>query len=835
MLSHSPGQFRQADAILDAALDLEAEERTAFVDRACEGNQELRSLVLRLLRAFDRSDAFLSGAAVEMARPLLDGTTAPDAELTATMPIRVGPYVVLRELGRGGMGVVYLATREDDPAAVPVALKMLRGGALASGTVLRRFLAERTIVATLEHPFVARLLETGITPDGSPYFVMAYCPGGSLAERLTKRALPVTEALRVARQLAEALAAAHTLGVVHRDVKPANVMFSAVGEVQLTDFGVAKQLDQDSTHAGMLLGTPAYLAPEQLRGAAVDQRADLWALGVTLYEMLTQRKPFDGPSYAAVLHAVVAVDPEPVGRGASVPRAIDELLRHLLCKDPEGRPESAARVARALAAIEADPSADYGARVNSLEPRTTPSLRRPGASIVVLPFDNTTGVPDHAPFVDGLTDELISALSQVHGLRVTARTTAFALKRKGLDARAITNIIGAGFLLEGSVRRSGDRIKVTAQLVSADKASVVWSDTYDRRIEDIFAVQEELARLIVAALAPTLGRRDSAPVMARPRDVTTYELYLKGRYFWERRTTPDLERAVEYFSEALARDPSYAEAHAGLADAQILRAVLSNRPPAETLPLARAALAEALRIGSGIAVVHAAYGNLLSAFDWNWSEAEAQLQLAIELDAGLIIAQIYLAIYLQHVGRFDEAIDVATSALVLDPLSSGLNLTLGRAYLHARRPAEALQPLKTAVEIAPGLAFAHQQMGHALLQLGRSAEAIDAFRRAAMSGGPIDAGQLAFALATTGDRVAAEAVVRDLLAMEATGYLPPFAVVCAYAGLGELDAAFAWLNRGIDEHAAHMNTIRVVPALYPLHGDRRWRDVLARMGWPSPS
>jgi tetratricopeptide (TPR) repeat protein len=190
---------------------------------------------------------------------------------------------------------------------------------------------------------------------------------------------------------------------------------------------------------------------------------------------------------------------------------------------------------------------------------------------------------------------------------------------------------------------------------------------------------------------------------------------------------------------------------------------------------------------------------------------------------------------LQHVGRFDEAIAVATSALVFDPLSSGLNLTLGRAYLHAGRPAEALQPLKTAVEIAPGFAFAHLQMGHALLQLGRSAEALDAFRRAAVGGGPMEAGQLAFALATTGDRVGAEAVVRDLLAMEATRYLPPFGVACAYAGLGDLDAAFAWLNRGIDEHAAHMNTIRVVPALYPLHGDRRWREVLARMGWPSPS
>ena len=296
MLSRSPGQFRQADAIFDAALDLEPEERVAFVERACEGNGSLRSVVLRLLRSFERSGGFLSEPAVDIARPLLEQSAGPEAESPVVpLPDRVGPYVVMRELGRGGMGVVYLAEREDEPVGRPVALKVVRGGAMVAGTLLRRFLSERHILGTLEHRYVARLLETGITADGTPFFAMEYCPGGSLAERLVRCPLPMADTLRIARQLAEALAAAHALGIVHRDVKPANVLFNDKGDVQLTDFGVAKLLDQDTTMSGALLGTPAYLAPEQLRGTGVDHRADLWALGVTLYQMLAGRRPIRRP------------------------------------------------------------------------------------------------------------------------------------------------------------------------------------------------------------------------------------------------------------------------------------------------------------------------------------------------------------------------------------------------------------------------------------------------------------------------------------------------------------------------------------------------------------
>lgn len=401
MPTPSPGRFRQADAILDAVLDLAPEERAHFVARACEGEPELRSLVLRLLRAFERSDHFLSGPAAELARPILEAAGAPDTEaLPPAPPGVIGPYRILRELGRGGMGVVYLAIRQDDPTEALVALKTLQGGAQAAGDALRRFLAERRILATLDHPFVARLLESGITHDGIPYFAMAYCAGGSLADRLALGALAVNEAFRVGRQLAEALSAAHAVEILHRDVKPANVLFTAAGDVQLTDFGIAKLLDHDATQSGNLLGTPAYLAPEQLCGLGVDHRADLWALGVTLYQALAGRRPFDGSSYAAVMHAVLVEEPSPLGQVAAVPPAAAALVHHLLRKVPAERPQTAAEVAEALAAMESDPAAGY-AFVDAVPTiRHVPSLDVSQAPVAALRSSATDGhflpVHEHA-------------------------------------------------------------------------------------------------------------------------------------------------------------------------------------------------------------------------------------------------------------------------------------------------------------------------------------------------------------------------------------------------------------------------------------------------------
>jgi serine/threonine-protein kinase len=830
--SSSAGLFRQADTILDAALDLSHGDRAAFVERACEGNGALRALVERLLRAHAREDGVLSGRAIDFARPLMAPAEAASvAGPAAPLPGRIGPFRIVRELGRGGMGIVYLARRDDGPDGPPVALKVLRDGALAGGSALRRFLAERHIVARLEHPHVARLLETGITPDGTPYFAMAHCTGGSLAERLARGPLAVADAVRIAGQLAGALGAAHALGIVHRDVKPANVLFDGSGGAQLTDFGIAKLLDQESTQSGALVGTPSHLAPEQLRGVGVDHRADLWTLGVTLYQMLTGRRPFDGPTYAAVLHAVLSVEPEPLhGAAADVPAALDALVRHLLQKDPGARPQAADEVERALAAIASNPRAAYAPLPTPVTPTiSTPSLRTRPVAVAVLPLVNTSGNPDDAPLSDGLTDELIGALGRVRGIRVTARTTSFALRGKNLDARTVAHMLGVTHLLEGSVRRAGDRLKVSVQLVRAADESVTWSDTYDRKLADVFAVQEEVARAIVAALPAALEAVDGAPLATRPRDVAAYESFLKGRYFWERRTTPDLIRAAEYFGKAVAADPTYAEAYAGLADAHLLLVAFGGQSPDEHHPRVRGAIAEALRLGEGIAAVHATHGNVLSALEWQWEASEGELRRAMDLDPGHVNARLYLSILLQHLGRCDEAIAVATQALVLDPLSPPLNMTLGRAHLHAGRPAEALRPMQTAIEIAPGFAFAQRQLGDALLMVGRSAEAVAALRRAALSDAPNDLGHLAYVLARAGERAEAESIVRDLLARESRGYLPPYAMAAAYAGLGAHDAAMDWLERGYGQRAGSMNCLKVAPHFAEMRTTPRFVDLLGRM------
>jgi serine/threonine-protein kinase len=713
---------------------------------------------------------------------------------------------------------------------------VLRDGAYAGGSALRRFLAERHIVARLEHPHVARLLETGITPDGTPFFAMAHCTGGSLAERIAHGPLAVPDAVRIARQLAGALGAAHALGIVHRDVKPGNVLFDAMGGAQLTDFGIAKLLDQESTQSGALVGTPSYLAPEQLRGSGVDHRADLWTLGVTLYQMLAGRRPFDGPTYAAVLHAVISVEPEPLYRAVDdVPKALDELVRHLLQKDPGARPQHADEVERALAAIATDPRAAYAPPPTPMTPTvSTPSMRTRPVAVAVLPLVNTSGNPDDAPLSDGLTDELIGALGRVRGIRVTARTTAFALRGKNLDARTVAHMLGVTHLLEGSVRRAGDRLKVSVQLVRAADESVVWSDAYDRQLADVFAVQEEVARAIVAALPSAFEAAEGARLAARPRDVAAYESYLKGRYFWDRRTTPDVRRAVEYFGQAVAADPTYAEAYAGLADCLQLLVAIGSESPLHHLPRVRSAIAEALRLGDGIAAVHASHGNVLAAVEWQWEASERALRLAMDLDPVNVNAQLYLSILLQHLGRCDEAVAIATQALTLDPLSPPLNMTLGRAHLHAGRPAEALRPLQTAIEISPGFAYAQRQLGDALLLLGRTAEAIDALRRAAASDAPNDLGHLAYGLARAGERAEAESIVHGLLAREASGYLPPYGIAAAYAGLGAHDAAMDWLERGFAEHAGSMNCVKVAPHFAGMRATPRFVNLLRRMDLLGP-
>jgi TolB-like protein len=454
----------------------------------------------------------------------------------------------------------------------------------------------------------------------------------------------------------------------------------------------------------------------------------------------------------------------------------------------------------------------------------------PGRSVVVLPFANTSGDPANEPFADGLTDELIGALGRAPGLRVTPRTSTFALKGRALDVRTLADSLGVATALEGSVRRWGDRLRVTVSLVSAAENRVLWAETYDRAGGDVFAVQQEIAAGVVRALRVTLTRdADGGSGPPGTGDRIAYEHFLKGQFFRRQQTAEALDRAIAYFENAIARDSGYARAHAGLADALALRVLFADRPPRAEHPRALRAAARAAALDTALADAHASLGHLAFTYQWDWATADRELQQALALDSTLTSARLWRGIALLHRRRYDEAAAVLERALAADPLAAPVRMTLGRVHLARGDPARALVLLQSALELNPRFAYAHQQLGHAYLRDGRAAEARAAFARAAAVGGASDSAQLAYAHGATGHRTEALAILSALRASAERRYLPPFGVAMAYAGLGDADAAFRWLDRAVEERAAFVDGLAVAPGFASLHGDPRWSRLLRRV------
>ncbi|MEJ7812394.1 MAG: protein kinase [Gemmatimonadaceae bacterium] len=793
-------------------------------------------------------------------------------------------YALGRELGGGGMARVFVA--EETTLGRRVVVKVLPPE--LSGVVhAERFRRESHVAAGLQHPHIVPLLAAGES-GGLLFYTMPLVEGETLRARLTRDgALALPVAVRVLRDVARALAYAHRRGVVHRDIKPENVLLGEGGDALVTDFGLAKALaaardgsetapPSALTSVGVAVGTPAYSAPEQAAAdAATDHRADLYALGVVAYEVLAGSHPFVGRSAHAMLAAHAAEAPELLSRRrTSVPAELAALVMRLLEKHPADRPQSAEAVLQVLDALTPSTASGYrttGTRSTRRAPRldtrvavgagllalaayggytawhrprataaptaagatgtataATPAPTRP--SLAVLPFANTSGDPADEAFSDGLTDELIGALGKVAGLRVAGRTSAFALKGTRLGVRAVAETLGVGAVLEGSVRRAGGRLKVGAQLVSAADGAVLWTETYDRAFADVFAVQEEIAQAIVGALRGRLGG-DAQVVLVHPgtADIAAYEQYLKGQLFFNQRTPAGLRRAVSYFEQAIARDPTYARAYAGLAHAHLVMVVFGNARPTEELPRARAAALRALALDSTVAEAHAALGHLRFVFDWQWAEGLRALDRAIALDPGYAFARQLRGIYLMNRGRLDESATALRDALAVDPLSAAIRMNLGQAYVYAHRPDEAIRHLRDALELNPELVSAHQHLGFAYLQKRMPTEAVAAFAHAAARGGANDSAQLAYAYGITGRRREAEAILRDVLAQQRNRYVQPSGIVLAYVGLGDRDAAFRWLEQGYGEHAAQMNQLKVHPAYEPLHADPRWAALLRRM------
>jgi len=812
-------------------------------------------------------------------------------------------YVLERELGRGGMATVYLA--RDLKHDRLVALKVLHPE-LAGALGPERFLREIRTAARLDHPHILPVFDSGEAGTreaggGLLWYTMPYVEGESLRERLRREVqLPLEEALRITREVADALDCAHRHGVVHRDVKPENVLVGE-GHARVADFGVAQAVEAAGgtqlTGTGMAVGTPAYMSPEQASAGQVDARTDVYALGCVLYEMLAGESPFTGPTPQAVIARRLTETPRPLSATRErIPAHVEEAVKRALARAPADRFQTAAEFAHALATgYVTDPgsattsaprpasSPPPASRRSRRRPKLTSALaisfgllviaavgmlmwqrarsagapsvasapsasdgpapaagssRQPASverSVAVLPFTNLSPNRQNEYFSDGMTEELITALGKVEGLRVAARASSFAFKGKPLDVGEVSRKLNVGAVLDGSVRRSGRRLRVTAELVRASDGARLWADRYDRELRDVFQVQDELARAIVGALRVPLrlsGRPDTALVRTATADPAAHDLYLQGRFQWNQRTYEALRRAASYFERAAARDPAYAEAYAGLADAYVILPQYGPVPPRDAFAKAERAAERALALDSTLAEAHTSLA-AVRMYAYDWRGAEAEFRRAIALNPNYATAHHWYSAYLGGAGRLDEALAEIEQAQVLDPLSRIISANVGgRLALH-RRYDDALRQLRAALELDPNFAAAHEWLCWVYIMKRTPREATGPCERAAaLTGGNPGLGPLAYAYAASGERARATTLLRQLEARSRREYVSPWAIAIAHLGLGDTAGAFEWLDRGVVARDPNLTGGLSAPFWDPLRADPRFVRLRERMGLP---
>jgi eukaryotic-like serine/threonine-protein kinase len=709
------------------------------------------------------------------------------------------------------MGEVLLA--RDPRLDRRIAIKVLPRAAAADPERLRRFEREARALAALNHPNIVTIYSVEHADD-LHFYTMELVEGQTLAALIPPSGMPLDRLLAVAIPVAAALEAAHAQGITHRDLKPGNVMVTAAGSVKVLDFGLAKlggaqpqigeaTRSEPATRLGQVLGTYPYMSPEQAEGREVDQRSDIFSLGVVLYEMATGRRPFRGESVAALLAAILREAPEPPAAvNPRLPAALDRLIVRCLEKDANARCRSAVEVRLALEQARATPA-----------PAGVSGDSRP--SIVVLPFANMSADPEQEYFCDGLAEEIINALARVEGVRVVARTSAFAFKGKLEDVRQIGRKLGVGTVLEGSVRRAGDRLRITAQLIDVANGFHHWSERFDRTLADVFAIQDEISLAIVEKLKVHLRGEDERRLTRRATENrAAHDAYLKGRFFFYRRQPGDLERAIEQYRLAVATDPMFAPPLLALAQASSALAVWGLLPPREGFAQARAAIERALELDDELAGAHLEMGFLQFIHDFDGDAARAHFTRAFALDFDSPIAHAWYSHYLGVAGRLEEACDEARRACELDPFNAMVLAAAGGGLLTGGRVDEAIATLRRALELSPELAPAHLWLGVCQAHLGDHDAAIASYRRSLQGG--LVAVAMAFSVASlvgTG-RVDEARAERDRLeAFAGERYVPAIFRGWAAFALGDKEGARAQVERAVaDGEPCVMLTSAVAPA-----------------------
>jgi serine/threonine protein kinase/tetratricopeptide (TPR) repeat protein len=716
-------------------------------------------------------------------------------------------YRILERLGVGGMGVVYKA--EDLRLSRFVAIKLLSPHIRSAEEGHQRFLQEAKAASAIDHPNTCTVYELGQTDDGQLFIVMAFYEGETLSRRIDRGPLPPEEAVGIAHDVACGLARAHAQGIVHRDVKPSNVIITRDGLVKVLDFGIAKLSGETPlTREGKVLGSIDYMSPEQAQGRIVDSRTDIWSLGVLLYQMLTGSRPFQRDNELLTLQAIVHQPPPPLtDLNPPWQESLPGIVARALAKRPADRYAQIGEMAAALATLL--PERPAGVSLS------TSVLRGPLPSIAVLPFADLSPQQDQEYFCDGLAEELIHVLGRVEGLRVASRSSTFQLKGRKDDVRRLCERLNVATYLEGGIRKAGSRIRVTVQLVNVSDECQIWSGRYDREIEDVFAVQDEIASTLVETLKPRLlGTTRQLPEEEPHPDVEAYNAYLKGRYHWNKRTAEGLREGTGHFRTAIEIAPGYARAHAGLADSYLLLGIYGLEPPREVMPKARAAAERALELDGKLAEVFASLGCVEALYEWRWREAEKDFQRALELDARYATAHQWYAVNsLAPLGRFKEAFAVMERARRLDPLSLPIQASLGLLHYFAGDCEKAVAEFENALRLDPRFAMAHFFLGLAQVQMGQSDSAIASLEKAislADSAAEMESA-LGYAYAAAGATERAQQVLGGLLERRERQYVSPVLLAQVHAGLGEADQALRWLDTAWAERAADLVWIAVRP------------------------
>jgi len=761
----------------------------------------------------------------------------------------LGHYRVLGRLGAGGMGVVYRA--EDVRLRRGVALKLLVDDDAGSPDAVERLYREACAASALNHPNICTIYDIG-ADRGHTFVVMELLEGHTLRDRLSGQPLPLGETIELARQIADALDAAHQRHIIHRDIKPANIFVTKRGQAKVLDFGLAKVVGvqdvdatraHDLTNSGIALGTVPYMSTEQVRGETLDARTDIFSFGAVLSEMLTGLQVFRGKTSALVFDAILHLDPDPPSASCPwVPSALDAIVDRALQKNRSHRYQAFAELLADLRHVHAPhPAAEAGSASQTAlhrAPSRGPARKRDSSrsraipALAVLPFVNVAHDPDIEYLCDGITESIINKLSQLGALRVVPRSTVFRYKATPNDPAAIAAELKVRALVVGRVAQRGGRLVVSVELVDPKRQSQLWGEQFNRTSDDIFEVQESIATEVSRSLELKLNSSDRHRLARREtEDPVAYQSYLKGRFYWNKRTIDGLLQAIDHFQAAIDRDPQFARAYAGLADAFNILGYYNGRRPTEVYPRAKEAAARALDIDPAMAEAHASLGYARLFFDRDWRGAEASFLEAIRLNPAYPSAHQWYGWVLMATRRWPEMIASMRRAHDLDPLSLVINEHLGYALSLVGRHDDALRQLQATVDLDPGFALAHLRIGAVHLIEQRLDAAIEAMRSAVqLSSGRFGLGALGFTLALAGQRGEAEAVLRDLHDRATAEFISPLEFAYVHAGLGDVDATFGAIARAVAERISDLVRLDFLPWPAEIRSDPRYPAVLAAIG-----